>query len=352
MTSPTDLSLETAPALLLSGTVHRAALAPESRDFQVRVGRPLDDAPTPAPCALVVTRSADREIDELSLRLAAAGVALVRLDSDRADAQELAWDPADRILVADGRDLEPTVCWSRYFTAASIPAIGEPTATAYARDQWLAAAAAIAASGGRILNRAGGLDRLAQLAGARAAGLATPHTVVTTRPARDVARIRGRGDVIVKAVGEHYVEPVPGALIGLTPRRVARAGLPEREPAPVLVQELVDAPRELRVYAVGGDLHAFAVTKPSVSALWETPAELGIVPIHLRPCLARVLRRLAREWRLDVAAFDLLDAPGEPVFLEVNAACDWLWCERATGTSHVSDAVRQLIEGLFNGGAR
>jgi hypothetical protein len=352
MTSLTDIPRQAAPPLLLSGSLHRTSLAAESLDFQIRVGRPLDGAAEPAPCALVLTRTADREIDELSLGLAAAGVPLLRLDSDRADAQALCWDPEREVLVADGRDLRPSVCWSRYFTAASIPATGRPATTAYARDQWWAAAVALAACGGRILNRAAGPDRLAQLAGARAAGLVVPRTVVTTHPARDAARIAGDGDVIVKAVGEHYVEPVPGALTGLTPRRVARVDLPDSEPAPVLVQELVEAPRELRVYVVAGTLHAFAVTKTSLSALWEAPEELAIEPTRLQAGLADTLTRLSREWRLDVAAFDLLDAPGAPVFLEVNAACDWLWCERATGTSAVSDAVRRLIEDEFGGDAR
>src|SRR5215204_4183371 len=60
--------------LLLREPLHRSSLSAESLDFQVRVGRPDPSERGPqTPCVLVLTRTADREIDELSLALAAAG---------------------------------------------------------------------------------------------------------------------------------------------------------------------------------------------------------------------------------------------------------------------------------------
>src|SRR5215207_5664854 len=235
--------------LLLREPLHRNSLPAESLDFQVRVGRPDPSERGPqTPCVLVLTRTADREIDELSLALAAAGVPILRLDSDRAPDHDLCWDPRAGVVIADGAALRPVVCWARYFTAGSIPvASADAALAAYARAQWSAATGALAAAPGvRHVNPAPAPDRLAQLAEA-------------------LRWLPGHGDVIVKSVGEHFVEPRAGELTGLTPRRLSRAQLAaeaQREPAPVLVQEFLGSARELRVYAVGGRLCSFAVAKP------------------------------------------------------------------------------------------
>jgi len=339
--------------LLLREPLHRSSRSAESLDFQVRVGRPDPSERGPqTPCVLVLSRTADREIDELSLALAAAGVPILRLDSDRAPDHDLCWDPRAGVVIADGAALRPVVCWSRYFTAGSIPvASADAALAAYARAQWSAATGALAATPGvRHVNPAPAPDRLAQLDAARAAGLATPATVVTNAPAEALRWLPGHGDVIVKSVGEHFVEPRAGELTGLTPRRLTRAQVAaeaQREPAPVIVQEFLGSARELRIYAVGGRLCSFAVAKPSLSALWDGGQELVVGEIPTPPLLEAPLRRLLRRWDLDVAAFDFLDTPNGAVFLEVNPACDWLWCERRAGVAHVGAAVRGLVETAY-----
>src|SRR4051794_30426507 len=132
--------------LLLTGPLHTTTLDPESLDFQVRVGRPgLPATNGPVPCVLVLTRAADREIDELSVALAASGIAMVRLDSDRTPAQDVVWKPADGVLVHAGAAFRPVLAWSRYFTPGSVRAPGlDPRLAAYARDGWQAAATALA----------------------------------------------------------------------------------------------------------------------------------------------------------------------------------------------------------------
>jgi hypothetical protein len=342
--------------ILFRGAPHTASLPAESLDFQVCVGRPAAAGAGPAPCVLVLTRAADREIDDLSLGLAASGIAVVRLDADRAAGHDLCWHPGDRVLTVDGVDFRPEVCWSRYFAPPALrTSATDARVGAYARAAWGAMADALAAAAGvRHVNAGAAPDRLRQLEAARAAGLATPATVVTTDLAAAAARIPGDGDLLVKPLGEHAVEPRAGELTGLAPHRITRAeavGQASREPAPVIVQEHVAAPRELRVYAVAGRLHAFAVEHASLAGRWDR--EPRVEAAELEHGLAGALRRLVAEWRLDVAAFDVLDGPAGPVFLEVNQACDWLWCERRAGVETVSTAVRELIgELMTTGGTR
>jgi hypothetical protein len=109
----------------------------------------------------------------------------------------------------------------------------------------------------------------------------------------------------------------------------------------------VPASSELRIYAVGDRLVTFEIAKASLNAIWTDPDGVDIrlrsTPRGLQP----ILRKLMRGWRLDVAAFDLLQTDHGQVFLEVNAVCDWLYYERRAGCTAVSDAVKELISQQF-----
>ena len=262
MTAPAVPPLTDQPVgkpLLLRGPLAETDLLPHSRDFQARVGRPVGPADTDAtPCVVVLTRTADREIDELSVRLAALGIPLLRPDSDRCAGQSISYDLDAEVLITPGGAFRPRVGWRRYFQTSALPAATEPRLAAYARDQWLPwADTVLAGPSARVVNPAAAPDRVTQLVHARAAGLKTPATLVTTTPADAVRLIPGAGDLIVKTLGEHFVEPAPGRVTGIAPRRVSRNELAAEggvELAPVLVQELIPCARELRIYAVAGEL--------------------------------------------------------------------------------------------------
>jgi MFS family permease len=341
------------PPLLLRGPLHESTKPPVCMDFQARVGRPAAGTHGgPRPCVLVMTRTADREIDDLSLRLAAAGIPMLRLDSDRVGAEGILWDPAQRALTTSAGSFRPVVSWLRYFSTGSMPAAADLALAAYQREQWSGWAPILLSAGGvSVVNRSTGPDRVTQLAEARAAGLLIPATVVTNAPWAAAAQLPGSGDVIVKALGEHYIEPRPGHLIGIAPRRVSRTALKQGqtvEPAPVMVQEFLASSRELRIYLVGGELITYAVIKPSPESLWEGDPAVYARSVPTPPELERPLARLAQTWNLDVAAFDLLDTPDGPVFLEVNGACDWLWSEGLAGDHEVSRRVAELISARFD----
>jgi glutathione synthase/RimK-type ligase-like ATP-grasp enzyme len=337
--------------VLLRRPTHETTLVPASYDFQARVGRPrMHDDDGCTPCVVVLSRTADRELDELSLRLAADGVPMLRMDSDRLQGQDVCWDLERDVLVTGGRSFSPRVCWVRYFAPSAIPAVSDVRLAAYMRDQWPSwVYVLLAARGAHAVNAATGRwtpNRIEQIAEARSVGLRTPTTVVATSLAAAARRIPGEGDLLVKSLGEHFVEPVPGHLTGLAPRRVGRHESMSSavvEPAPVIVQEFLHCERELRIYAVGGAFVTFAVHRPSPESLWTEPERLRACVVRTPDALAQPLRRLVSHWDLDVAAFDFLETPGGLVFLEVNVACDWLWCESLAGASPVSTAVHKLV---------
>lgn len=353
----------TPPALpLLLRTGHPVTrLQPQSRDFQVRVGKPGRHALKsghPPECVLILTRTADQEMDELSLQLAASGIPMVRIDADRCTQAPTVWDPVAGTLAFEGTEYRPVVCWRRYFDSAAIRPVhrargGERFAAQYTRDQWAAWGNTMASSAIRRINMDTAVsppDRLTQLRAAAAAGLSIPATVVTSVPAQAARTIAGDGDLLVKSLGHHAVEAQPGALLGVFPVRVTRqdiSAMLAAEPAPVIVQDYIEAPRELRVYIVGAQMFTYAVTRPHPSSLWTEPDVITVERAELPYGAELALWRIASALNLELAAFDLLDAPEGPVFLEVNTHCDWLWTERKSGSPAVSNAIRTMIEDLF-----
>jgi hypothetical protein len=359
-TAPAAVRSRPAGALLLERQASRLEpIDPRSLDFQARVGRPVDALEDGAQtCVLVLTRSSDLEMDELSLRLAADGVPLVRLDSDLT-AGAVCLEPGRAVVCVDGERFAPVASWRRYFSAESLPPSGDLVLDRYCQTQWTPWAAVVAGLRGvRTINRGGGspgLDRVSQLATAEAAGLEVPPTVVSNDLAAAARLLPGARDLVVKGLGAHCLETAPGHFHGLFPQLVARAeaaGMADIEPAPVMIQAYVESRRELRVFVIGRELVAFQVSKPTPDAFWRDPDSIRIEQAPVPRSLRLPLLELARRWRLDVAAFDVLDAsprpntPAEPrdwVFLEVNVSCDWLVFERSARCAVVSERVSELV---------
>ncbi|WP_219417228.1 hypothetical protein [Pseudonocardia nigra] len=338
--------------LLFSSSIHEMILSADSRDFQACIGRP-PGAGLPAKAVVLITRAGDREADELSLRLAARNVPVVRFDSDRVGRASFQWDVPSGVCTFDGSSFIPSVCWVRSFYRSSIAATGDAAADAYVTDNWAALVAALTEDPRTdTVNADADMSRpgvLAQLAAAVRAGLRVPASIVTTDLADGARSLPGDGDVVVKTLGDHFVEVVPGRLVAVLPRRVARPDLADRplEPAPVLVQEFIASTRELRIYGVADQLVAFEVAKASPESPWTEPDSVAIreapVPAHLR----RPLRALMSRLRLDVGAFDVLETLDGPVFLEVNPTGDWLTFESRAGVTTVTDAVVDLLAGRY-----
>ena len=325
-------------------------------DFQERIHRLelVDDNASgePDPCVLVLARSADMEMNELSIALAERGVRMARIDVDRCVDVSLTVYPDAPLIELDRWMLRPLLLWRRHFELAALPVDPGTLYGAYVIDQWASVAQWLShrtdwaqvnapATSGR-------LDRLTQMTDARAFGLDIPRTVVTTRPARHRP---GGGPCVVKTTGRHLVEPSSGVQHGLFPRpldpRLAGGAGAEAEPAPVIVQQYLAAEYELRVFVVGEELIAYRVDKLDPAQLWVDPDAVEVRRVELPGGLADKLGALARYWRLDVAAFDLLVRGAETVFLEVNVNCDWRWFELRSGTPDVSDAVAAWVADRF-----
>ncbi|HWC82561.1 MAG TPA: hypothetical protein VG756_21630 [Pseudonocardiaceae bacterium] len=329
-----------APALALDfqEQVHRLELVEDNVDGE------------PEPCVLVLARSADMEMNELSIALAEHGVRMARVDVDRCLDLPLTIYSDAPLVELDRWILRPLLVWRRHFEMAALPVDPGTLFGAYVTDQWRSVADWISHRTDwaqvNTPQSSQRLDRLTQLSDAAAFGLATPRTVVTTRP----TRVRpGGGPCVVKTTGRHLVEPSSGVQHGLFPRPLdpRLSGGAGSEPAPVIVQQYLPADHELRVFVVGEKLIAYRVDKLDPAQLWVDPDAVEVRRVELSDGLAETLGALARYWRLDVAAFDLLVRGRETVFLEVNVNCDWRWFELRSATPDVSDAVAEWVATKF-----
>lgn len=330
--------------------VFRAPVA--ALDFQEQVHRlelvDDDSDGEPEPCVLVLARSADMEMNELSIALAERGVRMARLDVDRCLDLPLTIYPDQPLVELDRWLLRPMLVWRRHFELAALPVDPGSLFGAYVTDQWRSVASWISnrADWAQVNNpqHSARLDRLTQLADAARFGLAVPRTVVTTRPTRHRP---GGGACVVKTTGRHLVEPSSGVQHGLFPQPLDPRLAGGAEPAPVIVQQYLSAEYELRVFVVGERLIAYRVDKLDPAQLWVDPDAVEVRRVELADGLAETLRALTRYWRLDVVAFDLLVRGEDTVFLEVNVNCDWRWFELRSAAPDVSDAVASWVADRF-----
>ncbi|MEV0390010.1 hypothetical protein [Nonomuraea sp. NPDC050643] len=310
---------------------------------QPHAGRPTGSAA--GGCVVFFTRRADPETTELQRVLALLGVPSRRVDADDPGSIELDLnDPG--LLRLDGSLVRPTACWTRRFWASAM-ALPRSPADVLHRDSWLALVrqspelAPVAFPGPGL-----GLGLLEQLNDAARAGIRIPATIVTTDPAEAARRLPG-DRLVVKTLGPHFAEPVPGTLHGLSPRVLPRGeigchdGLP-----PLVVQEYVRHRAEYRVYFVRGELIMFEVSKPSPDAIWRAQEAVRVRAEERVPEVRAVVARLAERWSLAFGAFDVLLTDDGVVFLEVNADGDWRWYETKAGTRSVSRTIALTLRDL------
>ncbi|GGL11360.1 hypothetical protein Sme01_42140 [Sphaerisporangium melleum] len=304
------------------------------------------DDPDAAPHVVLADRAGCGEFTVLQTMLRRLGVPSVRIDAEGVTALGLRVRPGEPSIVLSGRRIVPTVVWTRHFSPRAMPAGADPAVTMVRADSWTTLMAGLAALAPSALPGSRP-DRLEQLATAARAGLRVPETIVTTDPAAAAREIQA-DRLVVKVVGEHFAETSPGLLVGVLPQIVTRRELQTR-PAPghpVIVQEYVDHDAELRVYHLGGTVHAYAVDKPSPDAPWRDEARVRVTQVPAPPAVVAAVRELAGRWNLTYGAFDLLVRGTEVVFLEVNPDGDWRWFEAAAGGTAVSAAAASMVRTL------
>lgn len=314
----------------------------------------------PDPCALLVGRPADAELDAVASLLRRAGIRHARLCA----LTGLLADPGAGSVRLAGRWITPTAFWRRHAGPAAGPP-GSPALELFWRESWDAAAVQLAAAPPAAVQpgavppgagpgaavtapRPGLADQLRQAA---RLGIAVPRTVVTDDPAQALPLLPA-ARLVVKALHRHFVEAAPGRLTGIFPVTLTRDELrAQRAPGmPVVVQEYVEHDAELRVYYVHGELYGFRIGKSAPSDLWRDEARVTVAPAAVPPAAGRAARALAEVFRLYLASFDFLLRGGVPVFLELDTDGDWRWIERRGDSAPVTAAVARLICALHRGG--
>ncbi|MFJ5880001.1 hypothetical protein [Kitasatospora cineracea] len=303
--------------------------------------------PDPVPCVLLLGRAGDAEFGAVARLLRRAGTPVVQLDPAAQATGPFCFDPAAGVLASPNGRLRPTVAWARH---APPPDLRPGDALdRFARTSWAELVAQVGASAPvSVPVRRPGL--LEQLRAATALGVVVPRTLVSTDTAAAAASLGSR-QVVVKALGSHFVETAPGRLTGVFPEVHDRAELIRRTGAapgpPVVVQEYVEHSAELRVYYVRGEVLAYHVVKSSPSAPWTGPDTVRVGAVRAPTAVVRAAGALAAEWDLRYGAFDFLLRPdGEPVFLEANLNGDWRWHEAATGDLRVTRAAARMLRDL------
>ena len=199
------------------------------------------------------------------------------------------------------------------------------------------------------------VNKLYQLAMAKACGLRIPDTLVTQDP--EAARgfyDRHAGAVLCKAISQSGHVPKDD-----TRRRgqqiyanvLAEEALDDLERvryAPTLFQRYVDKDYELRVTVVGNAVFAAAIEsqrseRTKVDWRRYDTKNTPYYPYRLPEEIERALLALMRTLGLEYGAIDLIRATtGEYVFLEVNPGGQWGWVEGLTGHP-INEAVARWL---------
>lgn len=317
-------------------------LGDQSRMIDLRPSAGGERAGTPAvPCPVFLARERDPEVDALQAGLWRLGIPSLRAGLDT----PLLVD-ADGLLF-DG--VRPTVLWVRHLSPRAAPEHPMSAVRRYRNDAWRALLSQLdTVAAAPVLGTGPGLLR--QLAVARDLGIQVPKTVVTTRPGTDVVLLR-TSRVVAKALDSHAVEAAPGLLAGAFAQVV-----PHDEvlgwtcQAPLVLQEYVPHDRELRVYHLRGEIHAFRVVKERPESLWLDEDAVQVIVCPVPEPVVNATRRLAEALGLGYAAFDFLIRQDEPVFLEANVTGDWRWFERRADTRALTRGAVKMIARLHRAG--
>lgn len=183
-----------------------------------------------------------------------------------------------------------------------------------------------------------------QLRVASRLGLRVPPTLMTSDPAdarRFVERL-GVGNVIYKIFSATHQ-------VWRETRLVQPADLDELDAlrlAPVIFQEYIPAVADVRVTVVGRRMFPMAIRSRGTSYEVDfrvSLAEARTEPIELPSAVQTRLRHLVDELGLAYGAIDLrLTDDGEWVFLEINPAGEFLFCEAGAGFP-LTDAVADWL---------
>lgn len=237
-----------------------------------------------------------------------------------------------------------SVWWRRPQLVAVDAAVADPDARGFCYGEWHEAIHGMYALLGCPWLNPLVADQLAshkalQLAVAPTLGLRTPRTLMTSdaAEARAFAEQWGIDNVVYKIFAATYQ-------VWRETRRLTVADLAQLDRlhlAPVIFQEYVPGVADIRVTVVGDDLFAMAIDgrdSPDIDFRLRMRTA-GTSAVRLPDEVASGLRALMAHFGLVYGGADFRLTPdGEYVFLEVNPAGEFLFCEYGAGYP-ITDAV-------------
>jgi glutathione synthase/RimK-type ligase-like ATP-grasp enzyme len=186
-----------------------------------------------------------------------------------------------------------------------------------------------------------------QLAKASAAGLRTPHTLISNAPAQVKSFVDGLGDAdcAVKPLIALGVTDAQGYRLPLTTTLPPRHSLASVAAAPTIFQPYVPKAFELRCVVIGDKIFCAKMDSQASDRTridWRA-GEPDHEPFVLPEGVETSIRRLMVSFELNFASLDMIVTPeGEFVFLELNPNGQWLWLEREVGLPLVASMADLL----------
>lgn len=188
-------------------------------------------------------------------------------------------------------------------------------------------------------------DRLVQLEAAKALGVATPDTLVTSDAKEAVARF-GDSFVVKPLSGGYFISPdgEPRAVFATTITRTEAAEL-DFASAPFVAQAVIRAHRHLRVVTVKDRVWAAELDAEPFPLDWR---EAEFAHSLWRPArdtrVEKLALRLARELRVGYSSQDWLLPEGDPVFLDLNPGGQWLFLPEMV-RGEITTAISRFLMG-------
>ncbi|HKV00778.1 MAG TPA: hypothetical protein VJQ26_01560 [Ktedonobacteraceae bacterium] len=175
-----------------------------------------------------------------------------------------------------------------------------------------------------------------QLAEASKAGLKTPRTLISNRPAKAAAFIDQLGgtECAIKALIASGVQNEEGYRVPLTTILPKGHPLDSVALAPNIFQPYIHKAAELRCVVIGKNIFSAKINSQANENTrkdWragDCQHELFSLPAHVEASI----HRLMESFRINFASLDMILTPeGEFVFLELNPNGQWLWLELELG---------------------
>jgi glutathione synthase/RimK-type ligase-like ATP-grasp enzyme len=189
-------------------------------------------------------------------------------------------------------------------------------------------------------------DKALQLAEAQKVGLRVPATLITNSLSEARSFVAARRVAVSKSVTAAFWEHGENASF-VYAQRVVAAELPDAQEAfgtaPIVLQELIEPKRDVRVTVVGERVLA-AILEPTSVVDWRLEPERVWRPYELPDRLERKCVALVRRLGLRFSGIDLLRDDQERLwFLEANPNGEWGWLERRAGLRIAEAIVEELL---------